>query len=128
MIIIFFQVSIIEQNLAAQTNILRALTDAYARYAPARKAASSAWRKRQATISTLLSSYSAREDLLAKAGKGLEFYRKLESSVSRLLARVRSVCKVQEEERQQQQHASRPLNTDVAHSNTPKLRDYLQVT
>ncbi|CAB3366076.1 Hypothetical predicted protein [Cloeon dipterum] len=123
-------VSIIEQNLSAQANILRALTDAYARYAPSRKAASNASRKRQGTIAALLASFNAREDLLAKANKGLEFYCRLETSVSKLLTRVRSVCKVQEEERQQQQRANVPMQhatTDIGTTvGNPKLKDYLQ--
>jgi tyrosine-protein phosphatase non-receptor type 23 len=126
------QVAILEQNLAAQANILRALTDAYARYAPSRKAASSASRKRQGTIAALLASFNAREDLLAKANKGLEFYCRLEGSVSKLLARVKSVCKVQEEERQQQHKASHPLPKTTQpevpiNTGNPKLKDYLQV-
>ncbi|GLH05002.1 Tyrosine-protein phosphatase non-receptor type 61F [Gryllus bimaculatus] len=94
-------VSLVEQNLAAQDNILRALTDAYARYGSTRKATNEAVRKREATISALIASYDAYEDLLAKSSKGLEFYRKLEVNVSKLLQRVRSACKVQEEEREQ---------------------------
>jgi tyrosine-protein phosphatase non-receptor type 23 len=125
-------VAILEQNLAAQANILRALTDAYARYAPSRKAASSASRKRQGTIAALLASFNAREDLLAKANKGLEFYCRLEGSVSKLLARVKSVCKVQEEERQSQHKASHPLPKTTQpeapiNTGNPKLKDYLQV-
>ncbi|XP_059485040.1 tyrosine-protein phosphatase non-receptor type 23 isoform X2 [Neocloeon triangulifer] len=124
-------VAVIEQNMAAQANILRALTDAYARFAPSRKAASSANRKRQGTIAALLASFNAREDLLAKANKGLEFYCRLETSVSKLFTRVKSVCKVQEEERQQQQRASMPAqpampNTGVTSVGNPKLKDYLQ--
>lgn len=46
-------------------------------------------------------SYETYEDLLNKSLKGIEFYRKLSSTVSRLLSRLKSICKVQQEERAQ---------------------------
>lgn len=95
------QVNLIEQNLAAQDNILAALTDAYAQTANVRKNVEEVLKRREMTISSLINSYDAYEDLLAKSSKGLEFYRKLEINVSKLLQRVKSTCKVQEEEREQ---------------------------
>nr|CAD7405110.1 unnamed protein product [Timema poppensis] len=134
-------VTFIEQNLLAQENILKALTDAYARYAGTRKATNEIIRKRESIINGLISSYDAYEDLLAKSSKGLEFYRKLETNVSKLLQRVKGTCKVQEEEREQillKNKKSLP-RTRKATSNTssdsesnepsssgPKLKDYLQ--
>ncbi|XP_076291902.1 tyrosine-protein phosphatase non-receptor type protein myopic isoform X2 [Lasioglossum baleicum] len=93
-------VSLIEQNLVAQDNILAALTDAYAQTANVRKGVEEILKRREHTISSLIASYDAYEDLLGKANKGLEFYRKLEINVSKLLQRVKSTCKVQEEERE----------------------------
>ena len=46
-------------------------------------------------------SYETYEDLLKKSLKGIEFYRKLSSTVSRLLSRLKSICNVQQEERSQ---------------------------
>ena len=57
--------------------------------------------RRDQTIRDLINSYDVYEDLMAKSQKGLEFYKKLETNVGRLLARCRSVCKVQQEEREQ---------------------------
>ena len=94
------QVTLIDQNLAAQDNILAALTDAYAQTANVRKGVEEILKRREHTISSLITSYDAYEDLLAKSSKGLEFYRKLEINISKLLQRVRSTCKVQEEERE----------------------------
>lgn len=94
-------VNLIDQNLAAQDNILSALTDAYARTAETRKAVEEILKRRELTISSLITSYDAYEDLLAKSTKGLEFYRKLEVNVTKLLQRVKSTCRVQEEEREQ---------------------------
>ncbi|XP_011875510.1 PREDICTED: tyrosine-protein phosphatase non-receptor type 23 [Vollenhovia emeryi] len=94
-------VSLIEQNLAAQDNILAALTDAYAQTANVRKNVEEVLKRREVTISSLINSYDSYEDLLAKSSKGLEFYTKLEINVSKLLQRVKSTCKVQEEEREQ---------------------------
>lgn len=50
-------------------------------------------------IRSTVQSYDVYEDLLAKTQKGVEFYNKLDSNVSRLLERVRGVCKIEQEER-----------------------------
>lgn len=131
--------NLIEQNLAAQDNILAALTDAYAQTANVRKNVEEVLKRREMTISSLINSYDAYEDLLAKSSKGLEFYRKLEINVSKLLQRVKSTCKVQEEEREQilaQDNKNTYEKTDVAipstydqgrprSGNGLKLKDYL---
>ena len=57
--------------------------------------------RRDQTVRDLINSYDVYEDLMAKSQKGLEFYKKLETNVSRLLARCRGICKVQQEEREQ---------------------------
>ena len=57
--------------------------------------------RREATIEGLKNSFDVYEDLLAKSQKGLDFYKKLESNVNRLLERCRGICKQQAEERQQ---------------------------
>ncbi|XP_054011756.1 tyrosine-protein phosphatase non-receptor type 23 isoform X1 [Hylaeus anthracinus] len=93
-------VTLIDQNLSAQDNILAALTDAYAQTANVRKGVEEILKRREHTITSLIASYDAYEDLLAKSSKGLEFYRKLEINISKLLQRVKSTCKVQEEERE----------------------------
>lgn len=137
------QVNLIEQNLAAQDNILAALTDVYAQTANIRKNVEEILKRREITISSLINSYDAYEDLLAKSSKGLEFYRKLEINVTKLLQRVKSTCKVQEEEREQilaqdskntceKTDATMPSTYDQERSKTYirsnnglKLKDYL---
>ena len=57
--------------------------------------------RRDQTVRDLINSYDVYEDLMAKSQKGLEFYKKLETNVRRLLARCMGVCKVQQEEREQ---------------------------
>lgn len=57
--------------------------------------------RREMTVADLKMSYDVYEDLLAKTQKGIDFYKKLESSVKSLLDRTLRVCKVQNEERQQ---------------------------
>lgn len=133
-------VTLIEQNLTAQDNILAALTDAYAQTANVRKGVEEILKRREHTISSLIASYDAYEDLLAKSSKGLEFYRKLEINVSKLLQRVKSTCKVQEEEREQilaqdsnknsqeKIDATLPVGYDQTRGRTGsglKLKDYL---
>ncbi|XP_063977108.1 tyrosine-protein phosphatase non-receptor type 23 isoform X3 [Diachasmimorpha longicaudata] len=94
-------VDLINQNLTAQDNILTALTDAYARTAETRKSVDEVLKRREMMMSSLIASYDAYEDLMSKSSKGLEFYRKLEVNVTKLLQRVKSTCRVQEEEREQ---------------------------
>lgn len=126
------RVALLEQNLTAQDNILHALTQANARYATIRKATTEILNRREAMISSLINSFEAYEELLAKAQKGLEFYRKLHTNVSRVLTRARSVAKVQDEERAQISEAQArkagrtyDLQTSVTGSSAPKLKDYL---
>lgn len=49
----------------------------------------------------MITSYDTYEELLGKSQKGQEFYKKLSHNVSALLARLRSTCQVQAEERAQ---------------------------
>lgn len=93
------EVSLLEQNLVAQDNILKALTQANARFAETRKAASDILRKRETMVASLIASFEAYEDLVAKTQKGVEFYKKMQANVGKLLTRLRSVVKVQDEER-----------------------------
>ncbi|XP_075992722.1 tyrosine-protein phosphatase non-receptor type protein myopic isoform X2 [Anticarsia gemmatalis] len=95
------KVKIIEQNLAAQENIINKLTSVYASYGDSRRMLSDVLRKREGLINALITSYDTYEELLGKSQKGQEFYKKLSHNVSALLARLRSTCQVQAEERQQ---------------------------
>ena len=126
-------VAFIKQNIAAQENIIRfdynnplitgseiypllsnihslptdrAMTERNAEYADARVKVDNVVRAREDMIGSLVASYHAYEDLLTKTTKGLEFYDKLEANVSKLLARVGGVVKVQEEERTAQLSSS----------------------
>ncbi|XP_014253355.1 tyrosine-protein phosphatase non-receptor type 23 [Cimex lectularius] len=125
-------VMFIEQNLAAQENIIRALTDAYAKYAPTRKATTEIMRQRDTMLTALISSYDAYEDLLAKSSKGQDFYRKLETNLTKLLQRVKGTCKVQQEERDSilEQNSKKALKiAEAATASTEsvsKLKYYLQ--
>ena len=60
-------------------------------------------------IQGLVHSYDVYEDLLSKSQKGVEFYKKLETNVTRLHERTVRLCKQQEEERQMviQKHKAR---------------------
>lgn len=120
-----FQVNLIEQNLAAQDNILTALTDEYAHTANIRKITDEKMKHREAMISSLISSYDAYEDMLAKSSKGLEFYGKLEINVSKLLQRVKNTCKVQEEERVQILARNNPNVVDKSRINDQMVLETL---
>ena len=80
---------LLEQNMYAQANILEALTESNAMYADTRRVISDLLSARRELISSLVTSFYAFDDLLVKAAKGLEFYAKLDSNVSKLLNRVK---------------------------------------
>ena len=63
----------IQQNLAAQANILQALTEINARYVGTRKCVTEIVNARNEMVGSLVASFYAHEDLLHKAAKGLEF-------------------------------------------------------
>lgn len=123
------KVKIIEQNLAAQENIINKLTSVYASYGDSRRLLADVLRKRDGLINALITSYDTYEELLGKSQKGQEFYKKLSHNVSALLARLRSTCQVQAEERAQllatnSSKASTPVPTQSATpppSKTPEV-------
>ncbi|XP_045514066.1 tyrosine-protein phosphatase non-receptor type 23 isoform X2 [Pieris brassicae] len=124
------EVKIIEQNLAAQENIINRLTSLYAAYGDSRRLLADVLRKRDAMLNGLVTSYDSFGELVNKSTKGLEFYRKLQHNLTALLARARSVCQVQREERAQLGEAAPvPVAAAVAAapapSAAPKLKDYL---
>ncbi|XP_059145278.1 tyrosine-protein phosphatase non-receptor type 23-like [Physella acuta] len=92
-------VGYIRQNLMAQDNILRHLTDTHAKFATIRQAFNDASTRREKMVQDLILSYEKYQDLLAKADKGVEYYKKLLDNVSRTLERCGSECKVRQEER-----------------------------
>lgn len=94
-------VSIIEQNLVAQGNILKALMDTYAKHAMKLKAFNDAKSRREQFYAGLIGSYDVYEDLISKSAKGVDFYKKLHANIQKLMSRVKAARDVQEEERQQ---------------------------
>lgn len=94
-------VALLRQNLAAQENILRALTECNARYAETRKATIEIGRARKTRIASLMYTFQVFKELVTNSAKGLEFYEKFAGVVTRLGARIAGVCKVQQEERLQ---------------------------
>uniref|UniRef100_A0A671Q449 Tyrosine-protein phosphatase non-receptor type 23 n=1 Tax=Sinocyclocheilus anshuiensis TaxID=1608454 RepID=A0A671Q449_9TELE len=90
----------IDQNLTAQENILKALTEANVQYATVRKGLAETEHKWNSTVQMLVASYEAYEDLMKKSQEGKEFYEDLETKASRLLEKAKTVCKARKEERQ----------------------------
>uniref|UniRef100_A0A8C2YAH3 Tyrosine-protein phosphatase non-receptor type 23 n=1 Tax=Coturnix japonica TaxID=93934 RepID=A0A8C2YAH3_COTJA len=91
----------LEQNLAAQENILKALTDANVKYAAVRKALAEVEHKWNTTVQTLVASYEAYEDLMKKSQEGKDFYTDLEGKAAKLLEKARAACQAAESNRQQ---------------------------
>lgn len=114
--------------MAAQDNILRALTEANVQYAAVRRVLSDLDHKSvlalspslepsgsaptahllallptrwNSTLQTLVASFEAYEDLMKKSQEGKDFYADLESKVATLLERARSACQAREAARQQ---------------------------
>ncbi|KAK7056558.1 Tyrosine-protein phosphatase non-receptor type 23 [Halocaridina rubra] len=137
----------LQQNMSAQNNILQALSEANAAYATTRRMTNQVQAQRTEMINTLLASYDAYLNILKKAEDAQEFYHKLEGQVNKLTARVKSVLRVQDEEREEVLSAnvkkftgsgkvpgapvlsSQPTVADTMSSSTvsgPKLKDFLQ--
>ncbi|XP_012883521.1 PREDICTED: tyrosine-protein phosphatase non-receptor type 23 [Dipodomys ordii] len=91
----------LEQNLAAQDNVLRALTEANVQYAAVRRLLGELDQKWNSTLQTLVASYEAYEDLMKKSQEGKDFYADLESKVAALLERAQATCRAREAARQQ---------------------------
>ncbi|NXF67327.1 PTN23 phosphatase, partial [Ciccaba nigrolineata] len=91
----------LEQNLAAQENVLKALTDANVKYAAVRKALAEVEHKWNTTVQTLVASYEAYEDLMKKSQEGKDFYTDLEAKAAKLLEKARAACQAAETNRQQ---------------------------
>lgn len=89
----------IDQNLAAQENILKALTEANVQYAFVRKSLSQTEQQFNSMVQGLVGSYEAYEDLMKKSQEGKEFYDDLEAKASRLLERAKALCQTRAEER-----------------------------
>ncbi|XP_050667403.1 tyrosine-protein phosphatase non-receptor type 23 isoform X2 [Leptidea sinapis] len=135
------RVKVIEQNLAAQENIINRLTTLYAAYGDSRRLLTDVLRKRDAVINALITSYDTHEELVAKTSKGLEFYRKLAHNLGALRDRLRAACTLQREERERimavdkgssvssetvRPHSQAPSTQTVTPANVaPKLKDYL---
>lgn len=127
--------SLIEQNLSAQDNILRALTKANAKYSETRRAILDNERNRSARIASLIHTFEVFRELQSNSKRGLDFYQKFQNIVIRLQARTRGVCRVQDEERDQICSAHKKKNTKYFPENNystngetsvaPKLKDYL---
>ncbi|XP_074938115.1 tyrosine-protein phosphatase non-receptor type 23 isoform X2 [Phalacrocorax aristotelis] len=91
----------LDQNLAAQENVLKALTDANVKYAAVRKVLAEVEHKWNTTVQTLVASYEAYEDLMKKSQEGKDFYTDLEGKAAKLLEKARAACQAAEANRQQ---------------------------
>uniref|UniRef100_A0A672KMW8 Tyrosine-protein phosphatase non-receptor type 23-like n=1 Tax=Sinocyclocheilus grahami TaxID=75366 RepID=A0A672KMW8_SINGR len=89
----------IDQNLVAQDNILKALTEANVQYAPVRKTLTLTEQQWNSTVQALIASFEAYEDLLKKAEEGRDFYQDLDKKTSALLDKTKSYCQIREGER-----------------------------
>ena len=130
-------VSLLKQNMSAQENILNALTKASASYGQARIALNEVNRLRANRIKSLIHSYESFNQVTSNIEKGLEFYKNFETLIAKLLSRVKSVIKVQDEERMQFVEVqitkeTKNLNnlligdkSNTAASTAPKLKDFL---
>lgn len=112
-------VGIIEQNIVAQGNILKAFTDTYAKCGHVIKAVADAKHRREIFFSSLIASYDVYDDLLGKSLKGLEFYKKLQNNIHKLVHRVRAARDVHDEERQQRLESVNKKTLAAAMRQTP---------
>ncbi|XP_071941772.1 tyrosine-protein phosphatase non-receptor type 23-like [Antedon mediterranea] len=101
-------VTYIEQNLSAQDNILKAVTEANARYADTRKMSADIAQRREDKIQELVMSYTVYDDLLAKSRKGIDFYKKLQIGIMKIHTNCTDLVKERQELRNRQIARFRP--------------------
>ncbi|MCI4392313.1 hypothetical protein PGIGA_G00144570 [Pangasianodon gigas] len=89
----------IDQNLTAQDNIIKALTEANVQCATIRKTLSVTQQQWNSSVQSMVASYEAYEDLVKKAEEGKSFYQDLEKKISSLLDKVKTICQSREEGR-----------------------------
>ncbi|XP_051948770.1 LOW QUALITY PROTEIN: tyrosine-protein phosphatase non-receptor type 23-like [Xyrauchen texanus] len=89
----------IEQNLVAQDNFLKALTESNVKYAPVRKTLTLTEQQWNSTVHSLIASFEAYEEFMKKAEEGRNFYQDLDKKTSCLLEKTKSYCQTREGER-----------------------------
>nr|XP_054753045.1 tyrosine-protein phosphatase non-receptor type 23-like [Lytechinus pictus] len=117
-------ITYLEQNLSAQDNILKAMTEANAAYAERRKMVTGIASKREEKIGELISSYTVYDDLIEKSNKGIGFYKKLEGTVTKLLNKTKGVVKANHAERQEKIKKKYPPQRPAAPKPTPSVAGY----
>lgn len=131
-------IELINMNLSAQENIKAALIKANADYAPTRKAIMEVEKKRSERIKEMVNSYETVVKIESSAETALVFYDRLTESLLSLECKVKSVCRLQSEERAK--HVKKPSLENMnamasalpgssycipSTSSAPKLKDYL---
>uniref|UniRef100_A0A4W6CAV1 Protein tyrosine phosphatase, non-receptor type 23, a n=1 Tax=Lates calcarifer TaxID=8187 RepID=A0A4W6CAV1_LATCA len=115
----------IDQNLAAQENILKALTEANVQYASIRKGLSQTEQQWNSTVQGLVGSYEAYEDLMKKSQEGKEFYDDLEAKASRLLERAKALCQTRADERKPELRSLPPDIPSLATTRLPGPESFI---
>ncbi|KAF5879831.1 tyrosine-protein phosphatase non-receptor type 23-like, partial [Clarias magur] len=81
----------IDQNLTAQDNIIKALTEASVACAPTRKTLSVTQQQWNSSVQSMVASCEAYGDLVRKAEDGKSLYQDLEKKISSILDKVKSM-------------------------------------
>ncbi|XP_047736365.1 tyrosine-protein phosphatase non-receptor type 23 isoform X2 [Hyalella azteca] len=121
------ELEILEKNMLAQNNILKALSEANAAYASTRRAMKQTMAARQAAVAALVQAHASFTSILDKAKDANLFYEKLNTQVTKLLKRTESLLSVQEEERTSRLKAqakkfssTRPQAAAISHAPSAK--------
>uniref|UniRef100_A0A915KDA5 BRO1 domain-containing protein n=1 Tax=Romanomermis culicivorax TaxID=13658 RepID=A0A915KDA5_ROMCU len=117
-------VKILEQNLAAQDNILKLLTDANARCGDFRRAMVESSVAREEKVQQLVDSFNAYLDLKDKSAQGVSFYDRLQSNLKDFNEKLNKYgleFNKFETEMAKKQTKVVPENVDEG----PKLKDYM---
>merc|ERR1740129_321078 len=119
----------IEQNLNAQTNIIKAITEVNAKYAPTRRKVADLIDARREKISSLIDSFAVYENLTVKSSKALEFYEKLNTNVGDLQKKVSEAMEENEREKDAviaKLAPPKPVTPSApVPSSRPTLKDYI---
>ncbi|KAM9493445.1 LOW QUALITY PROTEIN: tyrosine-protein phosphatase non-receptor type 23b [Clarias gariepinus] len=102
----------IDQNLAAQDNIIKALTEASVACAPTRKTLSVTQQQWNSYVQSMVTSYEAYEDLVKKAEDGKSLYQDMEKKISSILDKVKSMQQSRKEGRSSTMESTKDTAND----------------
>ncbi|KAI1704697.1 BRO1-like domain-containing protein [Ditylenchus destructor] len=113
-------VDLTKQNLSAQDNILKALTEANANFAEFRRQIFESNEQRALQSLTIVTAFQVFNDVVDKTDKALQFYSQLTTLVSALSQGVENIEAIKEKERQEKERLVAEKRNAMEAANTLK--------